>query len=339
MNYNFYNNGYQYNPEYEFYRRQAEEQRKKDKKNLRKIGAVAGGCIVAYVLLQSVITIPYSVGTLNILYSFSREFMMASNIIFSIVGLWVPFAIGGRILRRKDLLEKDYCLGKPVSTKLMLLSVPLGFLVCLVGNYLTSVFVSGMEGVGVELSSPEFATPTTLAGRLIYTVWVAVVPALVEEFAMRSVVMQPLRRYGDTFAIVASAFVFAVLHGNLVQAPFAFIAGIGIGYAVCVTGSVWTGILIHFCNNFYSVVIDFLLADVTDEVKLNLIWNVMQISLYAVCIIGTILFVITKGKNKLSKSEADLKLKEKWKSFILNPTMLIAIAIMLYFTANYVELI
>lgn len=71
---------------------------------------------------------------------------------------------------------------------------------------------------------------------------------------MRGVVMQPLRKYGDWFAILTSAFVFALMHGNLVQAPFAFIAGIGLGYAVIASGSLWTGILIHLLNNSISVI-------------------------------------------------------------------------------------
>ncbi len=341
MNYNYYGNGIPPAPGYEAYVRQLQEQeqRKAEKKRLQTIGLTAGGCIIGYVLLQNIITIPYMFDPMNSMYVFSKEFMIVSNIIFSIVGLWVPFLIGGNFLRGKGLLSEDYRLEKPDSVPLMLTSIPFGFLICLIGNLLTSAFVSGMERVGVELSSPDFTVPNGITGRLFYVVWVAVVPALVEEFAMRSVVMQPLRRYGDAFAILASSFVFAILHGNLVQAPFAFIAGAGIGYAVCVTNSVWTGVLIHFCNNLYSVLVDFLLADVTDEAKLNLIWNISQVALYAVCIIGTIIFVIIKSKKKLSKSMAKIKTGEKWKSFVLNPTMLIAIAIMLYITAEYVDLI
>ena len=38
------------------------------------------------------------------------------------------------------------------------------------------------------------------------------------------------------------------------QAPFAFIAGIGLGYAVIASGSLWTGILVHLLNNSISVI-------------------------------------------------------------------------------------
>lgn len=339
MNYNYYGNGVPSGAEYDFYTYQLQEQRKKEKSRVRFVGLTAGGCVIAYVVLQNIISLPYMFDPLNSLYNFSSEFMMVSNIIFSILCLWIPFAVSGRILRRKGLLAEDYCLGKPVGVPLMLTCIPFGFLICLIGNVVTSSFVGMMETAGVELTAPDVSVPEGIIGRLIYVVWVAVVPALIEEFAMRSVVMQPLRRYGDGFAIVATAFVFAVLHGNLVQAPFAFIAGAGIGYAVCITNSVWTGVLIHFCNNFYSVLVDFLLADVTNEETLNLIWNISQIVLYAVCIAGTVLFIIVKGKRKISKSKVSIRTAEKWKAFILNPTMIVAIAIMLYITADYIKLI
>ena len=67
--------------------------------------------------------------------------------------------------------------------------------------------------------------------------------------------MQPLRRYGDAFAVAASSVIFALMHGNLIQAPFALIAGVGLGYFVISTGSIWTGVVIHFLNNLFSVVI------------------------------------------------------------------------------------
>ena len=96
-----------------------------------------------------------------------------------------------------------------------------------------------MDGIGFKLSSPDYEVTDDVFGRIVYFIMVAVVPPLTEELAIRGVIMQPLRRYGDRFAVVASAVLFAVLHGNLIQAPFAFIAGLGIGYAVCITGSLW----------------------------------------------------------------------------------------------------
>ena len=67
--------------------------------------------------------------------------------------------------------------------------------------------------------------------------------------------MQSLRRFGDGFALLASSILFGLCHGNLVQAPMAFVTGLAIGYFVLRTGSLYTGILIHFVNNGLAVVL------------------------------------------------------------------------------------
>ncbi len=310
----------------------------KERKRIRLIGSVAGGCILLYIILQNVLSVPVALEPFRSAYALSLEFRCIVNIIFSILGLLVPFVLGALILHKKKVMP-SLAFGKPDSFALMLASVPFGFLVCLIGNYVTSVFVSLTRNTGVELTSPEYSVPQSLAGRIIYIVSVAVVPALVEEFAIRGVVMQPLRRYGDKFAIIVSAAVFGILHGNLVQAPFAFIAGLGMGYAVCLTNSIWTGVLIHFCNNFYSTQIDFLLADVSNEALLNAIWNISQVMLYGLCISGSVLFVLIKGKKRLAPAKLKLETGTKLGAYFINAPMIIAIIIMLRITAEYIHLI
>ena len=310
----------------------------KERKRLRLIGGVAGASIVLYVVLQNILSVPIAFEPFRSAYIRSAEFRCLVSIVFSVVGLLVPFAVGGYILYKKKVLT-SLKLDRPNSYPLMFSAVPFGVLICLAGNYITSIFVSLSESFGIALTSPEYTVPESLTGRILYAVSVAVVPALVEEFAIRGVVMQPLRRYGDKFAIVVSALVFGILHGNLVQAPFAFIAGIGLGYAVCITNSVWTGVLIHFCNNFYSVAVDFLVNDVTDETMLNAIWNISQIMLYAICIIGAVLFAIIRGRKKIGGAEIRLDSGSKWSAYFINPPMILAIIIMLYITAQYVNLI
>ena len=148
----------------------------------------------------------------------------------------------------------DIPLNAPKNKWRAILLALIGLLVCMAGNYATNGLILFFNLFGIELSAPEVQAPASVWGCVLLFVQSAVVPAVVEEFAMRGVVMQPLRKYGDWFAILTSAFVFALMHGNLVQAPFAFIAGIGLGYAVIASGSLWTGILIHLLNNSISVI-------------------------------------------------------------------------------------
>ena len=42
----------------------------------------------------------------------------------------------------------------------------------------------------------------------------AVVPLFVEEFLFRGVILSQFRKYGDVFAVIASALLFGLLHRN-----------------------------------------------------------------------------------------------------------------------------
>ncbi|MBQ6266213.1 MAG: CPBP family intramembrane metalloprotease [Clostridia bacterium] len=324
---------YIYSPIYTQRRRQQE------RADLKRIGRVAGCCIVGYVAVETLVSLPLVFEPLRSLYFGNATFQAAFNMVLSVVGVLVPFLIGGLYLEKRNRAE-IFCFGKPASLSLAATAVALGFFICMAGDYLTSILVSAAGSVGIELASPEYALPQDLFGRVVYTMMVAVMPPLVEEFAVRGAIMQPLRKFGDPFAIVASAFVFAVLHGNLVQAPFAFIAGIGMGYAVCVTGSLWTGVAIHFLNNFYSVVLQFMVEDIPDEAQLERIYLPIMVTLVALSALGGVAHVMLCKKMELHKPEDPslLTLGEKTGALLLNLPMIIAILTMLWVTKQYVNL-
>ena len=308
-----------------------------EKKDIRMMGSIAALGVIGYVIVQTVLSIPLMFPSVYELYMSDPAFQSAATIFLSVFSMLIPFGLCGFYLEKKTGTEA-FKFNKPVSAPLMVTAVFFGLFVCLAGNYVTSLFVEFMDGIGVTLTAPEFGLPSDIPGRIVYAVAIAVVPALVEEFAIRGAVMQPLRKYGDWFAIVASAIVFAVLHGNLIQAPFALIAGIGIGYAVCVTESLWTGVIIHFCNNFYAVATEFMIADITDEERLNKVYYITLGVLYAVSIIGSVFFVIIRKNRRLSRPVTVLTGARKMAAFMLSVPMIIALIIMLFLTAQYVEI-
>ena len=160
---------------------------------------------------------------------------------------------------------------------------------------------------------------------------------MTEEIVMRGYVMGNLRAYGDKFAIIMSSVMFAAMHGNLVQAPFALIAGFALGYFSIKTGSLWTGIIIHALNNTISVVITYATEGLSEE-KANMLAAVLIYGLIFVGALAFILFrMITKDRPLTDNCRA-LSLKEKCSAFILNPTMLLSFAYMLYITSFYIEI-
>lgn len=307
-----------------------------EKKGIKYVSMIAGSCCILYVFLQNFLWMGILLTPIGEICQIDPTMDSVVSVFMSILTLLVPFGIGGVLISKKTK-KSVFAFNKPVDSKLMIFAVPLGFFICLAANYVTSVFVNWMDFAGIHLTSPDYDVPDDIGGRLIYTVSIAVVPALVEEFCIRGVVMQPLRKYGDKFAIIASSLLFAVLHGNLVQAPFALIAGFGLGYAVCITDSVWTGVLIHFFNNLYSVAVEFMIADIKNENVLNSVYLLTTVILYAVSILGSVIFVFVKNKRKLVPSFTVLSEKRKMRAFVLTVPMVLAVLMMIRITLNYVS--
>lgn len=133
-----------------------------------------------------------------------------------------------------------------------------------IGNYVSGIVSQLFPQIEQNLEGSLGADPTTAIELLLNVLYVAAIPALVEEFAFRGVTLGLLRPYGDSFAIITSSVLFALMHGNFIQIPFAFFVGLVLAYAVVRTGSMVPAILIHFINNAMSCFMGYFNDDLVD---------------------------------------------------------------------------
>lgn len=105
-----------------------------------------------------------------------------------------------------------------------------------------------------ELLPTVATTPTNNYQLVLMIFTTAIVPAFVEELLFRGIVLSNLMPYGKTTAVLASAFLFGIMHQNPAQFLYATAAGLVLGYIYIKTRSIWTVILLHFVNNFISVI-------------------------------------------------------------------------------------
>ncbi|MDE5994363.1 MAG: CPBP family intramembrane metalloprotease, partial [Oscillospiraceae bacterium] len=153
---------------------------------------------------------------------------------------------------------------------------------------------------------------------------------------IRGVVLQPLRRYGDKFAIVMSAAIFSILHGNMVQIPYTLVAGIYFGYLCVATGSLWPSIVLHFINNMFSVIQLVVLSNYGEEKSAIAVMLMLGV-LIAIGIAGGFIFFNMNYKANLKSGVDTLKTGEKTVSVLKSPAMIIAIVFMLISTALSVK--
>ncbi len=198
----------------------------------------------------------------------------------------------------KTSLEKIIPFKKIKFSKLMLL-VSVGFATAFIGDYITEVFVNNMSLLGISNNIDMDYTTYSPLENILYILSVAIVPAIAEEFALRGIVLGKLRQFGDSFAVIVSAILFGILHGNIVQIPFAFILGLVFGFIVVKTNSLLPTIIIHFLNNCFSVIISIMDSSMIFTIhQLNTIYTVAMFIIVCLGIISAI--ILSKDKTLFS---------------------------------------
>ena len=338
--YNTAANNYNYA---EYYKEQykKEQDKKNDKKMLRKAGKFFGFAIIAYVVLS--FAIAALIGLLSrvlppllLLYEDSTA-NYAYSIVGSIIYIGLPFALVYLGLKSKKIagvLPFGTTFNRKAAINLTMMLIPVMILSSIAVN-VVSLIIQGI--LGIEFTSGlEDLEVNGVGGFIISTISMAIVPAIIEEFAIRGVVMQPLRRYGDKFAIIGSALIFSIMHGNMAQIPYTVVGGIYLGYLAIATGSIWPSIVLHFVNNMYSVVIMTVSSNFGDSVA-GVATACMMLLFVVVGIIGGFSFSKMRYKTSLGKGVNTLNFGEKVTGLFANVPMIIAIIMMIGITITSIE--
>ncbi len=338
MNYYNYNNGQfggwgngnyvntQMNGFNSLYEKQ--ENIKNDKKILKKIGFCVGLAIISYIILADLSSIIiFAVGKYypNILLIATDNIAeSAYSILASVFFIGVPFAIVHLILKKKRIagnLPFGTTYNKKASINLVMFMLPITIFSAIAVNMISFV-IQAVLGVSF-VSGLENETSYGLTESLIAAVATAVIPAIIEEFVIRGVVMQPLRRYGDWFAVISAAVIFSLMHGNMVQIPYTLVSGIYLGYVAIATGSLWAPIVLHFLNNLTSVLIMVYTCNLS-ETGSNVAIGITYLAIVVCGVVGGINFFKMRYKTRMAKGVQTLKTFEKIKAMFINLPMIIA---------------
>ncbi len=111
--------------------------------------------------------------------------------------------------------------------------------------------------------------------------FIAIIPALSEEFAFRGVIFHTLKKHGLWFGVLISALLFGMMHLNFNQFSYTVIIGIVMALTVLATGSIWGSVLVHFTLNANSVLLMKLLESLTEglsDVQSEAVDTAMELS-------------------------------------------------------------
>ncbi len=124
---------------------------------------------------------------------------------------------------------------------------------------------------------------------VVSLLFVALLPAVLEETVYRGVFFQEYRKINVPKGILLSGLLFGLMHLNLNQFSYAFVMGCVFAVVIEATDTILSTMLIHFAINAFSTITTYLTADmpILTEVEAVTVTDVLQIG--AVAIIPTIL--------------------------------------------------
>ena len=264
--------------------------------------------------------------------------LQALEIIFSLIAFTLPFILIFRLskIRISDLM----CFSVPKFR----LAVPLflfGISFCSFANIASAISdamfdsIFSEQNVGYYVPRPE--NPIGIYGFIIALVSTVIVPAFVEEFACRGLILGLLKKHGEGFAVVVSALLFGAMHGNFEQWPFAFLVGLVLGFITIKSGTLLIAIAVHAFNNFISIVFEYFLKDVPAIYQ-----DVGYMIFLCICLLlGILAIFMLNGKDeglysfKPSKMKSSGIKKITW--FFTSVTILIYTAICLFESLQFFE--
>ena len=175
----------------------------------------------------------------------------------------------------------------------ILATITVAYAFAYLNSYLVSIF-------DYSAFSSEYlwgGEPMTNTGVVLSFIGTAMVPAFCEEFLFRGAILSALKPYGKAPAVIISAVLFGLMHQNAEQLLYTTVAGLMMGYVVYETGSVWCSVLIHFFNNFISV-LESVLIERVEMSCVNYVVSIFEGVLFLLGIVSIVYLIVKKLKEK-----------------------------------------
>lgn len=213
---------------------------------------------------------------------------------------------------------------KPTKVKMGVGKWITGFCICVffmqTGSYISNMLITFVQGIsGSNLTNP---VESMIDGTSIWIdiLFLVVVAPVLEELLFRKILCDKLLPLGEGYAVIISAVVFGLSHGNLFQFAYAALIGLVFAFVYVKTGKLIYSITYHMALNFLGGIvapwvyenadIDGLLnfiesgSDNIDEM-MNLATGMLPLLVYnfvfyILATVGLILFIIVLSKKRIA---------------------------------------
>ena len=206
------------------------------------------------------------------------------------------------------------------------------------GNILGTIITALLQLLpGVSAGNPilNYATDNALLPKVLFMVILAPV---IEEYIFRKQLIDRMHIYGEKLAVITSALMFGLFHGNLSQFFYAFALGLVFGYVYLKTGKLRYSIGLHMLINLIgSVIGPFFLEkiavlDTMETLDLAALEPIMPwligfgayvLVLIGFAVTGLVLLCINKRRVSFTLAEMELPKGSRFKTAYVNVGMIL----------------
>jgi len=156
---------------------------------------------------------------------------------------------------------------RAISWKAVLISVVLGVCLFILIWYIGSFWNGLLSLFGYQFSS---STSDYSVWSFVLTIlFVGILPGICEEIAHRGLVLGGIKKNGAIRAILFCGLLFGLMHFNITQFGYAFVAGMFFCFVTLLSRSIYPAMIMHFTNNFFSTLTSY--AENSDWMHSNLV--------------------------------------------------------------------
>ena len=206
------------------------------------------------------------------------------------------------------------------------------------GNILGTIITALLQLLpGLSAGNPilGYATDNALLPKVLFMVILAPV---IEEYIFRKQLIDRMHIYGEKLAVITSALMFGLFHGNLSQFFYAFALGLVFGYVYLKTGKLRYSIGLHMLINLIgSVIGPFFLEkiavlDTMETLDLAALEPIMPwligfgayvLVLIGFAVTGLVLLCINKRRVSFTLAEMELPKGSRFKTAYVNVGMIL----------------
>ncbi len=169
---------------------------------------------------------------------------------FGCVMLWcyaVSFNRDGRLMGEESVLKSIFRRERRISPGTFLSFAAMVYLMQIIFGLFLELLEVLLNGAGMTImNSPAMNADYTLSPSLL--LYAVLIGPIAEEFVFRGFTLKGLKPCGKLFAIVVSALMFSLMHGDIQQLAFTFGAGLLFGY-IAMEYSIFVSLALHIFNN------------------------------------------------------------------------------------------